>query len=71
MPRPQDADTLLGLARAVLDLAEGMGGDEQEQHRAWQIHEALRGLAQGEPVPPLPPHNDARDAWFAARGNEA
>jgi hypothetical protein len=61
-----NADTLRSLADAVLDLADGMGGDDQEQDRAGDIAEALNRIADGYYVKPLPEHEAARTAWESA-----
>ena len=56
--------TLHSLARAVLDLADGMGGDDQEQTRAQEIANTLYALSFGHPVAPLQAHDAARAEWF-------
>jgi sirohydrochlorin ferrochelatase len=59
-----NADTLRALARAVCDLADGMGADEQEWYRAREIAVALYQIANGRFVDPLRPHEVARGLWF-------
>ena len=56
--------TLYTLARAVEDLADGMGGDVQEEYRAWSIGAALIQIANGEKVAPLLEHDEARERWL-------
>jgi hypothetical protein len=69
----QRRDNLTSLAEAVLALASGMGGDEQEQSRAREIASALIGLAGGVPIGTVQSHEAARDRYFRdpARYEEA
>jgi hypothetical protein len=62
--------TLRRLAQHVLDLVDGLGGDEQEQERADDIAAALRDIAEGRPPFPLEDHEVAREAW-ASNGEKA
>ena len=67
---PPNADALESLAQAVIDLADGMGGDEQEQDRAQAIAETLRQIAAGDRVGPIIPHDRARDEWLQVHGDD-
>ena len=54
------------LASAVMDLVDGMGGDDQEWDRGQQICQAILALPDTlQPACELPLHEVARDAWFA------
>jgi hypothetical protein len=57
-----DADRMVlkSLARAVLDLCDGLGGDAQEQDRARDIAFRLEELAGGWTTTPIEPHEAAR-----------
>jgi hypothetical protein len=56
--------TLWYLAQDVEDLVDGLGGDEQEQHRGAAIAHTLRTIANGGQVAPLEEHARARRAYF-------
>jgi hypothetical protein len=49
----------------VVDLVDGLGGDDQERKRAADIAEALCAIAAGRPPFPLEDHDEARRAWMA------
>lgn len=60
-------DTLYSLAEAVIDLADGMCGDAQDQARARDIACTLEHMAADHPVEPIAPHDEARRAWEEER----
>lgn len=66
-----DCATLRSLAQAVLDLADGLGGDAQERDRARDIAFRLEELAAGQVTTPIEPHAVARASWEDATDDEA
>ena len=59
------AEALRLAARAVLDLAEGLGGDRQERDRAATIAFTLEQIANGQTPDPLLCHDCARRVYLA------